>query len=681
MNVIADGFQAYLLGFQTGIAPDPDLWIDEWADGYMRIAKGNGAEYGKYHTARTPYARGVMRALSPGHPAKRVVVKAASQLMKTQVGLNWTGANIHQAPANMLVLLPTDKVAKRVSKRITKTIEEVPELRDRVAPPRSRDSSNTVDTKEFIGGTLYVTTAGSAANLAEVPIRYLYGDEIDRWQVNLDGEGSPIDLAENRATTYGRNAKFYYSSSPTESGASAIDDLFMQGNQQRYHVPCPHCGHKHVLVWENLRYEATVDANGTPAFHAWMICPGCQEAIEENSKTWMLDEANGAEWIAAAVGDGETVSFELSALYAPIGWISWAGMARQYAKAKLAMDLGNPELMQVFYNTRLAIVWDNISERIKADQIKAVVEDFPLRVVPAAALVLTAAVDTQGGSGRLECQVFGWAPGLERWTVDYHVIDGDPALASTWEDLDKYLAAPIQHASGRPMIIRAVAIDTGGHHTHEVYDYCKSRKRRYIDGQEQRIVAIKGASKPGRPIIGTRPSKVDINLRGRVEKYGAELWFIGTDTAKDWIHNRLLLTEGPGAIHYSKDLPDEYFDQLVAEHRKPRWVRGYKRVEWVKDKGARNEALDTSVYALAMAHYLELHKKPTDDIFWRRLRELYQPTTSDLFAPAVQPTLPVQTSAPIPPAPVQETHRATREQFHDDGDRFAAIPIANQSWM
>lgn len=638
---VADGFSVYQASFAAGLQPDPSLWVDEWADEYMRIPRGNGSEAGKYRTARTPYAAEVMRCLSPLHPAKRVVAKVASQMFKTQVGLNWIGANIHLAPANILVLLPTDKLAKRVSSRIGKTIDEVPELRERVASPRSRDSRNTVDTKEFNGGTLYITTAGSAANLAEVPARYVYGDEIDRWDVSVDGEGSPIDLAETRASTFGRNAKFYYTSSPTEEGASAIDDLFRLGDQRRYHVPCPHCGHMHTFEHENLRFDDTLT-------RAWMVCPGCGDDISEDRKGEML--ARG-EWRAHAEGDGETVSFELSAFYAPPGWVAWLGLAKQYTKAKAALDRGDIEPMQVYYNTRLARCWDNVSERFKSEQIKGLAEPFPLGIVPERALLLTAAVDVQGN--RLEVKTMGWSQGMERWVVNYHVIAGDPAEKATWVELDTLLKMPIRSARGRDMVIRAVGVDTGGHHTQEVYDFCRKRKRRIVAGQEQRVLAIKGTSRPGRPVISSRPSLVDINLRGRIEKYGAELWMIGTDTAKDWIYNRMSLTsDGPGAIHYSEALPDEYFEQLVAEHKKVRYVKGYKVVEWHKKKSDRNEAFDLSVYNLAMAHHLELHRKP--DAWWALIE--HRARQGDLLTavPAAAGDVdlpdapPVQTSAPAP---------------------------------
>ena len=251
---IADGGDVYLKAFCAGLAPDPELWIDEWADEYQRIPAGNGPEPGKYRTDRTPFAREPMRCLSPAHPCRRVVAMAASQLLKTQVALNWLSASIHQAPGNMLTLLPSGNVAKRVSSRIGKTIDEVPVLRERVAPARSRDSRNTMDTKEFRGGTLYITTAGSAANLSEIPARYVYGDEIDRWEVSVDKEGDPVELAEARTSTFGRNAKIYYSSSPTLEGVSRIATLFKEGDQRYYHVPCPHCGEFQQLEWENLRW-------------------------------------------------------------------------------------------------------------------------------------------------------------------------------------------------------------------------------------------------------------------------------------------------------------------------------------------------------------------------------------------------------------------------------------------
>lgn len=638
MTFYADGAEQYRSAYQRGLQPDPDLWVDEWADQYMRIPRETGAaEPGPYRTERTPYAREPMRCLSPGHPARRVVTMVASQLMKTQIALNWIGGCIHMAPANILMLLPSLGLAKRVSGRVGKTIDATPVLRERVASPRSRDARNTMDTKEFEGGTLYATTAGSAANLAELAARYIYGDEIDRWDVDVDNEGDPIELAETRASTFGRNAKIYFSSSPTLKGASRIADLFDQSDQRHYHVPCPHCGDYQTLEWENLKW--TDDYR-----QVQYLCCTCGSLIDEHHKGDML--ARG-EWRAHAEGDGETVGFTLNALYAPLGWVSWLGLAKQYDKARAAQDKGDLEPMQVFYNTRLARLWDAAQEMTKASELKARAEDYPLGSVPRGALILTAAVDTQ--HNRLELLVLGWGEGLERWVVDHQVIMGDPSDERTWALLDDKLKARYRHVSGVEMAICATAIDSGGHHTDEVYQFTRLRRWR-------NIIAVKGASRSGRPVLAQRPSKVDVTWRGTTHKQGAELWFIGTDTAKDWIYNRYAMNEGPGALHFSQDLPDDFYEQCVVERKVARYVKGHKRIEWVKGKADRNEALDLLVYNLAVAHLLGLNRYREGE--WAKLRQSV--SQGSLFAdpapagaePPPLATPPQPASPPPAPAPV-----------------------------
>jgi len=601
----ADGAAVHHDAYKRGLKPDPDLWVDEWADQHMRIPRDSGAaEPGQYRTARTPYAREPMRCLSPAHPCKRVVTMVASQLMKTQIALNWIGGLIHMAPSNILTLLPSLGLAKRVSSRISKTIKATPVLRERVASSRSRDSRNTMDTKEFEGGSLYVTTAGSAANLSELSARYVYGDEIDRWEVDIGEEGDPIELAETRGSTFGRNAKFYFSSSPTIKGASRISDLFEGSDQRYYYVPCPTCGHMQTLEWERLHYSKDYRV-----VHYQCAGPDCDVLIEEHHKGDML--ARG-EWRAHAEGDGETVGFHLNALYSPLGWMDWKSLAKQFEKAIKAQAKGDLEPMQVFYNTRLAKVWDSAQEQTKADVLiaRARLEVYSLGSMPSGVLMLTGAVDVQ--ANRLELMVMGWGVGMERWVVDHQVIAGDPSDPRTWSALDERLKARYRHPCGVGLAILATAVDSGGHHTDEVYQFCRVRRWR-------NIFAIKGASKPGKPVIAQRPSMVDVTWKGQTERGGAELWFVGTDTAKDWIYNRYPFEDGPGALHFANDLPDDFFAQCVAERKITRYVKGYKRIEWVKGKAERNEALDLMVYCLAMAHYLGINRYNEHD--WDRVRQ------------------------------------------------------------
>ena len=640
MEGLSHGGLVALRAAQAGLAPDSDLPVDRWSDANMVLPQGKSAEPGRYRTERTPFARQIMRCLSPSHPCRRVVVEGPSQLLKTQTAINWLGSIICQAPANVLALLPTDKIAKRVSARIADAIKLVPAMRARVAAPRSRDSRNTTDTKEFDGGVLYITTAGSASNLAEIPARYVYGDEIDRWEGNVGGEGDPVELAETRTSTFEYNAKILLTSSPTVEGLSRIDALYNQGTRNRYWIACPHCDMHQVLEWS----VAVRDATGQTAHggihwdhdelptRAWYVCPHCGCEIEEADKARFLPDremGGTAEWRPEQVGDGQTESFHLNALYAPLGFVSWLSLARQYLKAKKKLDQGDPEPMQVFVNTRLAEAWDAAVSSTKADELRAGAESYPLGIVPPGGLALTAAVDTQ--PSRLELEIKAWGEGLENWVVAYRVLWGDPTQEDVWRRLDEILNAPVLNHRGVPMRIAACCIDTGGSNTQDVYNFVRHRRHRNILG-------IKGASKPNRPVMASRPVKVDVSWRGSTVNDGAELWFVGTDVAKDWIHGRLPLTTGPGACHFSTQLPDEYFDQLVAEKKLVRYLKGHAKAEWVKKPGDRNEALDTFVYNLAGVYYLGLHAYTAQE--WARVRQKVEPLQSDMFLSA-PPSVPV----------------------------------------
>jgi phage terminase large subunit GpA-like protein len=628
-----DGFLAYVQAFAEGLRPDKPLWIDEWAEEHMQIpAETGAAEPGRYRVERTPYARAVMRALSPEHPARRVVVKGASQLLKTQIGLNWLFALIDKSPANAIMLQPTDRLAKRVSARFDKTVNAVPTVKQKVAVKRSRDSKNTCDTKEFKGGTLWILTGRSASNLSEASARYVYADEVDRIVREIRGEGDPIALLEKRQSTFGRKAKSYYTSSPTEEDASRIDELFREGDQQYCYVPCPHCGEYQTLEWENLR--ADFDQG-----RVWMICVSCGSMIEEHHKPFMFDNH---QWRAAAPG-GETASFTISYLYAPLGWDSWLKLAQEHRDAEIELNGGSKEKMQVFWNTRLARTWTLISARIKPEVLHQRAESYRLGIAPKGALIATASVDVQGN--RLEMLIVGWGPGetgLECWVINHHVFFGDPTLPDVWRELEIHLQLPIATASGAEMIISACCIDSGdGDSSTEVYEFVRTRRRRYIRGQLQAVLAVKGASHSGKPIIAGKPGKVDYNYRGRPQHHGAEVWLIGTDVAKDWIFNRLAL-EGQQVIHLSKELDIEFFRQLLAEVKVTRWVNKKKRKIYEKIKiGQPNEALDMVVYAVGGAWFLGLDRY--SGARWNKVAaELRQP---DIFQSVETAPIPV-TEAP-----------------------------------
>lgn len=621
---------------REGLAPERDLKLSEWAEEYRVLPSKTSSEPGAWRNARTPYLIEPMDCLSSGSPAEVVVLMFGTQTGKTETGNNWMGYVIHQAPAPMMSVQPTLNLAKRFSKhRLSSMIDEMPILRERVAEKRSRDSANTTLMKDFPGGILVIAGANSAADLRSMPCKYIFADEIDAYPFDVDGEGDPLALASKRAANFPRRKKLL-TSTPTTKGFSRIEQALEQTDLRRYHVPCPHCQELQVLVWANVRWDKEPDHRPETAHY---VCAHCGGIIEEGSKTWML--ANG-RWIPQFPGRGEgrQVGYHLSTLYSPLGWESWASLVRQFLEAKHALDTGDDTKMKTFVNTCLAETWEEQGDQVKHGDIAARAEDYALRTVPPGGLVLTMSVDVQ--SNRLEYKIKAWGRFEESWTVDYAVLWGDPAQTgegSVWEELARVITTPIRHANGRELRIMATAVDSGGHHTHEVYQF--ARKHRGAN-----VFAVKGLSVSGRPVLG-KPTPVDVNARGEKLKKGALLWLIGTDTAKALIYGRLKVTEaGPGCMHFSRELPAEYYEQLTAERLVTRYVKGRPRLEWIKPAGRRNEALDLEVYALAAAHKLQLNRYRAAD--WDALEQRVQPAQADLLGEGEVPRETVETSAQKP---------------------------------
>lgn len=616
-----DGYQVILDVIARGMEPDPNLPVDEWADEHAVIPKETGAaEPGKYRTSRTPHARLPMRCLSAGHPSKRVVVMGASQMLKTQVALNFLGETVHQRPSNFLWIVPTGKLHKRAASRIDKVIAATSVLRERFAKPQSRTATNNNDIKAYPGGALYVATAGAAANLSELTVKYAVYDEVDRSKENVGGEGDPKELTETRQTTHDRDRKTYYPSSPTIEGESPIADLYKAGTQREALAECIHCGRAQALDF----FRLIRSDDGTRALYPCEDREGCGGYMEEGDKARMF--ARGL-WSDGVEGDGETESFHISAMFLPYGWLPWIALMKQYDKAKAKLEEGSEEAMITFYNTRLALCWERTKETTRYDELMARAEPYRLGTVPDGACILTASIDTQ--AYRLEFLVIGWGDGMEGWVVDYQVIHGSPAEIETWQRADELLKSRYRHASGAMLNISAALVDSGGSNTQDVYNFVAPLRRR-------KIFAVKGHSRPNRPILSGKPTIVDINWRGKVEKKGAELWLVGPDTTKDYLQARWKRTAGAGAIHFPGGidgvggLPESFYKGLTAEYRTYGYKRGRKVSWWAQKKGEANEPLDLTVYNVGAAHLLGLHKKTEHQ--WQLLRDRLVPQQGDLLS-------------------------------------------------
>ena len=511
-------------------------------------------------------------------PGPAVVMMFAAQTGKTEAGSNWLGYVIDHAPGPLLAVQPTVEMAKRLSKqRLESMITDTPCLAAKIAPARARDSGNTMFSKEFSGGIMLLTGANSATGLRSAPCRYLFADEVDAFPSDVDGEGDPVALAERRTTTFARR-KILLTSTPTVKDFSRIEAEYLRSDQRRFYVPCPSCGGMQWLQWPRLKWDAK--RPGDVRYQ----CEHCSERFEENHKPAMLA---AGEWRATAPSDGRTAGFQLSGLYSPLGWCSWEQLVDDFLRAK-----SDAPALKAFVNTRLAETWEeDYAAAVSADGLMTKRLAYESGTCPDGVVLLTCGVDVQ--DNRLAVSVWGWGEGETGWLIWHQELMGDPTQVEVWGQLDQVLVTEWATVAGKALKVSQVAVDSGGHCTHEVYRYVRDRVR-------QNVVAIKGSSRRNSSAVG-KGNKVDVSWQGRVLKRGVTLYQLGTDTIKTTLFGRLRHNEagGIGTLHFGMAADEEYFRQLTSERQALRYHRGFPIREWVKKAGDRNEALDCVVYAYA----------------------------------------------------------------------------------
>ena len=556
-----------------GLTSDPIQTVSEWADEYRFLSSVSSSEPGRWNTERTPYLKEIMDSLSPNNPCEKVVFMKGAQVGGTECGNNWMGFCICNAPGPMLIVNPTTETAKRTSRmRIDPAIEHCPALRDRIKSPRSRDSGNTMLMKEFPGGILILTGANSPVGLRSLPVRYLFLDEVDGFPDEAGTEGDPVDLAIQRTATF-NNRKIFVVSTPTIKDASRIEQAFLEGDQRYYYVPCPHCGHYQVLRWRNVIFDPK---NFTEAVYK---CEECEEIWHDYQKEEILRKGR---WIATNPdANAGVVSFHLSSLYSPHGWTSWTNIAREFLDSK-----DDPSRLQVWTNTKLAETWEDMAgSQIDPTSLMARREKWGPELPPKVVL-LTCGVDVQ--DNRLELEIVGWGRGEESWSIDYQVLYGDPSTPELWAQLDEVLSRKYSHSKDVPDLhVAATCIDSGGHYTDYVINYCFARR---LNG----VWAIKGVGGTGKPIWPATASKSHTTKK--------PVYLIGVNDAKDILMRRLHLEDnsGPGVWHFPLDRESEWFEQITNEVASKKLSKGRLIREWVPRKnGVRTEGLDCRVYAYA----------------------------------------------------------------------------------
>lgn len=617
--------------------PPPELSLSMWADRYYVLSAESAAEPGRWHTL--PYQREILDSITDASVTQVSVMKSA-RVGYTLCMSAAIGYYMHQDPSSILVVQPTVDDAKNFSKEtIAPMLRDVPVLsqllfRDIEEKGKGpKDSSATLQHKAFPGGILSLIGANSGAGFRRVSRRVIMFDEVDAYPPSAGSEGDQIQLGMKRSEAF-YNRKIIAGSTPLQSGASRIEELFLAGDQRRYYVPCPQCEHMDFFAFDRKvdRGHVMRWPDGEPA-KAYFECSANACKIEHKDKRWMVERG---EWRA----DNPSSLHRSYHLWAAVSYspnASWGQIAAEFLEAKR----GGPEKLKTFVNTTLGETWKERGDAPDWERLYQRREKYAIGSVPDGPIVLTAGVDVQ--KDRFMFEVVGWAPNKESWSIAAGALWGDTSLESTWAQLDVLLDSAFIGHDQAAHTISMLAIDSG-YNTQVVYNWARTKPM-------SRVIATKGVSN-SRMLVGA-PSPVEITVRGKKLARGYKVWPIGVDIAKSELYGWLRLKIGedgvaPAGFCHFPEHAEDFFQQLTAEHLVTSVNKRTRRsrMEWQVLPNRDNHYLDARVMARVAAAVLGID----------RIKAARKPASTT--APAV----PEGASAPIasapPPAPPPEAPRA-----------------------
>lgn len=540
--------------------------LSEWAEENFVIVDGGSP--GKYKLSVAPFQEEILDTLSDDS-YNRVVIMAASQMVKTVSLMAYTLYCIDRDPAPIMIVQPTKSTADDfASSRLEPMLLANPTCSKYFQNMSDRHSGNTKRLKKFPGGYINIANAGSVSELASKPIRIVLADEVDRYSDTKEGDA--LSLAEKRASTFW-NYKIVLVSTPTDE-LSRIHAEYKNSDRRIYEVPCPHCGSFQELKWSQVKWNPDKKLETWErAASAHYECEACRQPWTEGDRYKAIQ--NG-KWVKTNPSH-PVAGFHINAIASPFLKLEQLVMEHYAA-------MSDPQQRISFTNTRLAEVHKEITSEYNANLLFGRAERYDDQSIPNEIGLITAGADVQ--IDRIEVEVVGWGAGDESWSLGYHVFHGSTQSTEPYDQLAELLQKQYKRRDGVLMNINATCIDAGGEDSATQQTFLFANKHKALN-----IYPIKGKSGKGQLIFQGQAK------RWKGKKFG-RFYNVGVDTAKDRHFAFINVDQpGPGFMHFPENYPQAYFEGLVSEYKKP--IKG--QMKWVKKRNVPNEALDVRIYSMA----------------------------------------------------------------------------------
>jgi len=606
------------LNDQMPVTP-PIPRISEYVEN-RRIMPPNSPNPGFYDASYTPYMIEIMDCLSPQSPIRHVSLMKGVQIGATTGILENTIAYYMGAcPSDILFVSATQDNLKRWAMKKLEPLIDSCNLRQLIQHTtdnlKSRKSGDQALMKEFLGGTLIMASAQSAPALRQDSVRILLRDEIDGAPILLrTGEGDWLEVSAVRTDAFGLRGKIADVSTPTEHQTSNIRLLYESGDRRKYLVPCPYCGEYQELRWgnEETKYGIKAETKAGRISKVYYACQKCGDAIHNSHKTYMLSKGR---WEPTAVSDDPAHrSYHISALYSPIGMLSWEKAYRRWEKAQENPTMG----MRSFINLVLGKPYKE--EGIELNPKDITYGTYKRGTIPDGVLFLTVGVDVQKGSKRntkkpqrLELEICGHGLGYRTWSIDYKLIIGDVTdpFGGAWQELRQMFLDGkfvFRRADGIEMAPKFTLIDCGWNPADDKATQVGLTEHntiiKFCESGAQNIFAARGFQRLMRRKKELPDEMAPGDLKGfRWYKSGSSgFWEFSGVWYKSILYNNLRIPrqkigpQKPGFCDFPAGYPNTYRSQLTSETM----LDGGTRFEL--KTGRTNEALDCRVLNMVAQH-------------------------------------------------------------------------------
>lgn len=333
--------------------PPERMEVSETAEKY-RYLNNQGSYVGWWKNSKTPYMVEPMNVLGSRFFTGTVFVGPAQSGKTDALILNWAAHSIKTDPMDITIYSPTQAASRDFSMRRIDRLNRHSKDIGRLLQKR-RDADNKFD-KHYTTGTMLTLSHPSSTEMAGKPIPRVALTDYDRMDDDVDGEGSPYDLATKRTTTFGSFAMALAESSPSKPitdpkwiaktpheapPATGIFALYNRGDRRRWHWPCPHCWEYFEGDWSLIKWDSSQSTDLGKAETVYMVCPnnGCVILEEDRHEMqqwgiWLKDgeaiDKNGRRY-----GEGARTliaSFWLKGVAA--AFASWKTLVATYLAAE-----------------------------------------------------------------------------------------------------------------------------------------------------------------------------------------------------------------------------------------------------------------------------------------------------------------------------------------------------------